>query len=731
MKYRTTCKIGACEPFCGIEVTVEDGKMTNVAPDRAHPVTKGHFCIKGQHLIDYQYDPDRLLKPEKRTGNEWATVDWDQAYREIGAKLRHIRETHGPTSIATYWGNAADSMAITLTNSFCHAMGSPNSFNVLSLEYTDRGEVAKEMLGNEHFILQPDAANATFALLIGTNPLVTQGMTLLQRRPRIAADFRAIKANGGQICVVDPRITETSRVADNHLRPVPGTDLFLLLGMLKHIVAEHLYQAEFIDRYCQGWPEWLSVIESVDIDEMAEICQIKRQDIEEVAERFAKAEAAFATTRVGVQTGWNSTITEWMVMSLNIVTGNMDRKGGVYFNPGAIDVPKLIKKMTHHANRSPSRIGGYPQIFGGPPAATFAEDVLSDDPGRIRALVVVAGNPVISFPDTKKIEAALERLDLLVCVDIYRSDTGAFADYNLPAATAFEKDSMHFLTSNFEPYPYVEWKTRLVEPTGDVKSEWEIFMALSKHSGARILNHPWVDRLAKAAGYLGVTLTENLLYRYLLWGKTGFNALRKRPGGRKLGGIPWGRFLGRGLETSDRRIHLAPPRFVETIGKARANPIRIDTQYPFMLISGARRLASYNSWTHNQKPLMKRLNGNWLTMHPDDGKRLGLCEGQRVRVITKTGDLTIGTVLSETMRRGVVSIHQHWGHHYNSGGKTARATPGVNVNLLHGEKDRDPLTGVPVFNGRPCRIEPLPDEKSAEPSSCSSSSSVFQPFEDP
>ena len=221
--FRTSCKIGACEPFCGLALEVEDGRIVSVRPDRDHPLTQGYACIKGMHVGDYVNDPERLLHPLRRGPNGLERVSWEAAIREIGAKLRSLRDAHGPRCIATYWGNAADSTTITLANTFCHAFGSPNSFNVLSLEYTDRGAVAERVLGNENLTLQPDAGRARFALLLGTNPLVTNGMTLLQRRPRISADLKAIQRSGGKVVVVDPRRTETAKVADEHvaIRPAP------------------------------------------------------------------------------------------------------------------------------------------------------------------------------------------------------------------------------------------------------------------------------------------------------------------------------------------------------------------------------------------------------------------------------------------------------------------------------------------------------------------------------
>jgi anaerobic selenocysteine-containing dehydrogenase len=702
---RTTCKVGACEPFCGLEVDVEDGRMVAVRPDPNHPITTGYACIKGMHVADYQNDPDRLLHPVRRATMGWDPVTWDVAIQEIGGQLRQIRNAHGPSAIATYWGNAADSTTITLANTFCHAFGSPNSFNVLSLEYTDRGAVAERMLGNENFILQPDAGRSKFALLLGTNPLVTNGMTLLQRRPRIAADIKAIQRNGGCVVVVDPRRTETAKVADVHVPIRPGTDLVLLVAMIRRILETGCHDVDFVRRHVRGIETWQRLVEQLDLDRAAEITDVPRRQIERLADDFAAADGAFSTTRVGVQTSHNTTLTEWAVQTLNALTGNVDRPGGVYFNPGFFDVPALIERFTKRRNAAPSRMGSYRQIFGGPPAAVFADDVLSDDPERIRALVVVAGNPVITFPNTAKVEAALRRLELLVCIDLYRSDTGSFAHYVLPAATMYEKGALHFLTSNFEPYPFVEWKPKLVEPRGEARSEWRIFKALSRAARVPFLNDPLLDKLSRAMDAVGVEFGEDWLYRYLLFGKMRLGKLKQTPGGVIGSDVPWGRFLSCGLQTPDGRIDLAPPDLVAALPEALDAPVRTSAEFPFLLISGARRLASYNTWTHNIPALMEKMKGNWATLNPEDARPLGIENGSLVRVRSASGSVEIVAVVSEQVRPGVVVIHQFWGHHYDSGMRTSRTYPGVNVNVLHDDRVRDRFCGMPVFNGTPCRIE--------------------------
>ena len=505
--------------------------------------------------------------------------------------------------------------------------------------------------------------------------------------------------------VVDPRRTETVAVADEHIAIRPGTDLFFLLGVISAIVNDGAADAAFIEAHTTGFDWWKSFARDFDFVRAAEVTDVPTSTMDRIAEEFSSADGAFATTRVGVQTSTNSTLTEWAVQSLNAITGNVDRPGGVYFNPGAIDVPGLIKKFTKRKNDAPSRVGGYPQIFGGPPAPVFADDVLSDDPGRIRALVVVGGNPVISFPNTPKVEKALERLDLLVSIDLYLSDTGTFADYNLPAATIYEKGALHFLTSTFEPFPYVEWKPKIVEPRGEARSEWDIFRDLSRAAKVPFLNNPAVHAIDRLMRMFGGSLTHEHFARYLLFGRTSLGRLKRAEGGIKLGDIEWGQFLRTRLETKEEKIVLAPEELVDAVPAAFDHAPRVSEELPFVLISGGRRAASYNSWTHNIPALMERLKGNFATLNQEDARALSISDGDLVRVVSATGAVEIEARLSDRIRPGVVMIHQFWGHTYESGMKTSRTHPGVNVNRLHDDRVRDRFTGMPVYNGTPCRVE--------------------------
>ncbi|MCG8314327.1 MAG: molybdopterin-dependent oxidoreductase [Pseudomonadales bacterium] len=705
----TNCKVGACEPQCGIKTTVRDNRIIAVEPDPDHPISQGYICKKGMAIPEYVHDPDRLRTPEKRSGFNFEPISWASASQEIGATLKQIHQQYGSNAIATYWGNAADTSGILMADTLCSAFGSPNSFNVLSLEYTDRGMVAEHMFGNEYLILQPDAAHADFALLLGTNPLVTQGMTLLQRHPRIAMSLKAIQQRGGKVIVVDPRQTETTKIADLHVPIVPGTDVFFLAGLVKYLIEGQHYDAAYSQAYTRDIVPLTHLLNDISWETISEKTGVPSDQIQNIADQYARSNAGFVTTRVGVQTSCHSTLTEWMVQVLNSLTGNIGRKGGLYYQPGAIDNQALIQTFSKHKNKAPSRIGQYPQIFGGPPASTLADHVLSNDNDRIRALIVIAGNPAISFPNHNKLIQALKKLDLLVCIDLYRSDTGAFAHYNLPATTIYEKGGLHFLTQPFDPYPYIEWRQQILNPFADARPEWDIVRDICRQAKIPFLNNPTVSWLDRLLSIVGKGFSEKMLAQALLlspWSmkKLSLRALMHSPYGLRVGELTYADTLTRYIKTDDGKIQLAPERFLREFKNILSVKPSVSARYPFKLISGCRSLSAFNSWTHNMKSLSASQSRHSAFMNPQDADRLGLSQGDNVTVVTETGELTLPITPSARINSGTVMIPQFWGHHFNSSQSIAKANPGVNVNVLHSDKEVDTFTGMPIFNGTPCDI---------------------------
>ncbi len=240
---------------------------------------------------------------------------------------------------------------------------------------------------------------------------------------------------------------------------------------------------------------------------------------------------------------------------------------------------------------------------------------------------------------------------------------------------------------------------------GEARSEWDIFRDLSRAAKIPFLNSPPVDALDRLFGIFGAALTPEHFATYLLFGITSLGRLMRTEGGLKLGDIEWGKFLRTRLETKEKKIVLAADEFTEAAPAAFDSAPQVSTSFPLVLISGGRRAAAYNSWTHNIPKLMEKLKGNFATLNPQDAKSLGISDGDRVRVISPTGSVEIEAIASPDIRPGVVMIHQFWGHRYESGMKTSRKYPGVNVNLLHDDRVRDRFTGMPVYNGTPCRVE--------------------------
>tara|TARA_R110001592_G_scaffold296139_2_gene566486 strand:- start:18408 stop:20555 length:2148 start_codon:yes stop_codon:yes gene_type:complete len=706
---KSICKFGACEPQCGMEFDIENGKITQVRPDPTHPFSRGYVCKKGMAIPEYQNDPDRLLSPEINKNGDFEKIEWKVATDDIGHKLRQIRDQYGPSSIATYWGNAADSSAMIGANTLCSALGSPNSMNVLSLEYTDRGAVAERLFGDQTIIIQPDADSTDFALLLGTNPLVTQGMTLLQRRPRIAGDLKNIRQRGGKVVVVDPRVTETTKVSDQHLMIQPGTDLFLLLGMIKRIIEADNFNQDYLQNHCTGFDWWKTFVSGFSLESIASITGIHELQITRLADEFSGAKKAFITTRVGVQTSHNTALTEWAVQTLNVITGRVGKEGGLFFNPGAINNTDLVHLFTKKKNPAASRVGGYPQIFGGPPASVFADDVLSEDANRIRALIVVAGNPLISFPNSAKVEQALKKLDLLVTIDIYRSDTGALAHYNLPATTLYEKGGFHFLTQPFDPVPHAEWRKKLVEPTGQARPEWDIFRDISRAAKVPFLNNTLISGLDKCLSWFGKNFTEEHLAKALLISpfamkKLSLKKLKKSEHGISVGQLQKEAFFTQHIRTLDKKVQLAPDDFCQAIHAVLKNPPIPTKSWPFSLISGGRRLSTFNTWTKNIPSLMKNTDENVATMHTEDAIKMNIKEGDMIEITTASGFIKLKAKPSDLIRPGVVMVQQFWGHKFDSSQTLAKQKPGVNVNYLHSDQALCQFTGMPVFNGTPCRI---------------------------
>ncbi|MDO3394862.1 molybdopterin-dependent oxidoreductase [Nocardioides sp. SOB44] len=715
---RTFCRI--CEVHCGLVVDVEgspgvgDGeRVVKVRPDREHPVTKGYCCVKGLGLGALHHDEDRVETPLKRVDGELVPITWEQANREIGARVRALVGEHGPRAIGMYQGNPTFfSLAGTLMSAgFVEALGSPNVFASHSIDVNTKFHVATEMYGLSLVQPVPDLEHVQMFLCLGSNPLVSQ-MSVVQVADA-AGVLRRIEERGGRVVVVDPRRTETARRVGEHVAIRPGTDAYLLAAML-HVVTREVgvdlaparAVARGVDDFVAAGAPWTP--------ERAErVTGVPAGTIRELATAYAAADGAALYCSTGVNMGPFGSICTWLVQGLNLLTGNLDRRGGLLVPRGAFDTLRLaglagLGRFDEHRTTD----GRWHRVAGAFPVAALADEITTEHPDRIRALLVTSGNPVHSVPGGR-LAAALERLDLVVSVDLYRNETAAHADYVLPATDMLERSDFPASHQSLQVVPHAQWTPPVVAPLGERRTEWQIFSDLALASGAR----PWGTTPAHLLPRLNRLLArlprspqvgfDQLLAVLLRWGRrTTLGELRRRPEGVLLPPTEPGSFLGHRVATPDGLVDLAPADLVADLDRLAAS--EADLARPGVLrLVGRRDRRSHNSWMHNN-PYIEQPDGNTALLHPLDAGERGIGDGDEVEVRGAAGAVRLPVKLTTDVARGVVVVPHGWGHRA-SGASRARARAGVNVNEVvpGGAAHMEPVSGQAVMLAHEVEVSPV------------------------
>ncbi len=701
----THCDI--CLAACGMEVEVEDNKIVALRGDKDHPLTRGFLCTKGLASHEMVTDPLRLRHPYERTGHTWNRITWPEAYQKISQRLREIIRKHGKNSVALYYGggNATSSVNYMLADGFLRALGSDRIYNVLTLEFTNRYLVMQKMYGKQFHVTQPDLDHTDCLLIFGSNPMVSLD------HPGIVASLKGLKNRGAKLIVVDPRKTETAQLADIHVDILPGTDLFMLRALHTHIFRKGLEDKDFLDKHCVG-TNGLQQLPEVSPEEAARICRVPAETITRVAEEFATARSASAVCKLGINVSTNCTLTYWLVEALNSVTGNVDKPGGLLFNPGILDM-NLLSLVAAGFKRRKSHIGGFPYLTNSHPASELSRAILQDSPDRVRALIVDAGDPALLFPNSTRFEEAAERLDLLVSVDIYMNETAQKADFVLPATNFLEKDDLFIIFPDHFPYPFAQWKHKVVDPPDEVKPEWEIFRDLSRHMGVPVLNQWPMELMFRAGELLGKMLgtpdryafDPKNYYTLLLgaMGKVKFGKLMKNPHGVKAGDIQSGAALKR-IATPSKKIEVAPTDFLEALNRVEP-PGDFSDRSPLLLITGERSPHTKNTQLRGVKSLTKKQTSNALRMNTADAASLSITDGDNVEVTTESGRATVKALVTDDIRQGVVSLTHGWGRKlFHPETQSTPEEQGTCANLLTGDENLDELCGMPVFNAIPCSV---------------------------
>lgn len=641
-----------------------------------------------------QDDPDRLRQPLRRVGSEWQPIGWDEAFALVASRLGEIRERHGNDAVAVYQGNPSvhNYGLMTHSNYFLGLLKTRNRFSATSVDQLPHHLVSQQMYGHGLLIPIPDIDHTDFMLVLGGNPLASNGSIMTV--PDVEKRLKALKARGGRLVVVDPRRSETAAIADRHLFIRPGQDAALLLGILNTLFEENLGRPTPLP--VDGLERVREAVAVFDAESMSVRCGVPAESIRQLARDFAAAERAVCYGRMGVSTQAFGTLCQWLVQLINLVTGNLDRVGGALCTSPALDL--VASTSGGHFDRWRSRVSGLPEYGGELPVAALAEEILGEGEGQVRALVTVAGNPVLSTPNGRRLEQALDGLEFMLSIDLYINETTRYADLILPPTAPLEHDHYDTTFNVFAVRNVTRFNEAVLPRPEGALHDWEIFVGLARAFAARnglelkpTLEPQQMIDLGLRAGAYGDRSEHRL----------SLATLREHPHGIDLG--PLRPNLAPRLKTAGQRIQAAPPLFVDDLQRFAAQPLPASDQ---LLLIGRRHVRSNNSWMHNYHRLVKGKPRHQLLMHPRDLEGRGLVDGQRVRVRSRVGSVEVEVAASSEMMPGVVSLPHGWGH-ARPGVQLAiaRAQAGASANDLTDERHLDLLSGNAALNGLPVEVE--------------------------
>ncbi|MCX4425313.1 molybdopterin oxidoreductase family protein [Streptomyces mirabilis] len=732
-----------CEATCGLTLTIEGTRVTGARGDRDDVFSKGFICPKGASFGAADGDPDRLRTPLVRMDGELREATWQEAFDAIAAGLGPIVEQYGPHALGIVLGNPnVHTMAGALYPPvLLSALRTHSVFTASTLDQMPKHVSSGLLYGDANAIPVPDLDHTDHLLLIGANPLESNGS--LCTAPDFPGKLKALRARGGTLTVIDPRTTRTAKLADRHVTIRPGTDALLLAAMTYVLFEEKLVDLRELAPHVQDVEELATAVRDFTPEAASEACDVDADTIRALARELAAAPTAAVYGRIGSCTVPHGTLASWLVDVLNILTGNLDRPGGALFPQAATDkTPRPAGPGRGFAlARWHSRVSRHPEAKGELPLAALAEEIDTATPegSPVRALIAIAANPVLSAPDGDRLDKALDSLDFMVSVDPYLNETARHADVVLPPPPPSQSAHHDFAFNTLAVRNQVRYNRPAVPLEPGRMAETEILARLVlAATGMHGADPSAVDAmvidstLGKAVqdphgpvherdpkelatlltGENGPERRLDMMLRLGPYGE-GFGA---RPDGlslEKLLAHPHGIDLGplrprlpQPLKTRSGKVELLPAPIVDDLPRLRA---ALRERPAAIVLVGRRHLRSNNSWMHNVPALTGGTNRCTLHIHPEDAARLGLADGTAVRVKGAGGEVVAPAEVTDTVRRGVVSLPHGWGHD-RPGTRMSHAAldPGVNVNQLLDGSLLDPLSGTAVLNGVPVELAACP-----------------------
>ena len=681
-----------CEAICGLELQYDSEQLVAIRGDAADPFSRGHVCPKGNAILDLENDPDRLTGPMRRIGDHWQAISWDAAFALAGERLAATQAAHGASAVAAYLGNpnVHHFGHIAYLPALLRALRTPNLFSASSVDQWPHQFVNALMYGHQFLLPIPDIDRCDYFLMLGANPVASNGS--LMTAPGVAKRLKALTARG-KLVVVDPRRTETAEIASEHLFIRPGSDALFLVAFLQAMMRGGPARIGAYENRLSGLDQALAAIATVDCSGLAARTGIEPDTVARLAAEFQAAPSAVAYGRMGVSVQAFGTLCQWLLQLINLYTGNLDREGGALVNEPAIPITGAGTSAGQRG-RWHSRVRGLPEFAGELPVAVLAEEILTPGDGQVRALLTVAGNPVLSTPDGRTLDTALAQLDFMVSIDFYINETTRHADLILPPASPLSQYHYDLIFNAFAVRRVARLNVPVRERGEHERADWEIVNGLGAAYAA-----------AAGKDWRALPPPKAMIAAGLARGGSGLGIaeLEAAPHGIDLG--PLRPSLLARLETASGRIEAAPSVLLDELQRMVAT-LGDSLPATAMQLIGRRDVRSNNSWMHNAPRLVKGKFRHQLLMNPQDLAQRRLEDGDRVRIRSRIGAIETEVVASEAMMPGVACLPHGFGHD-RDGVRLGRAVQvsGASYNDLSDPQALDAACGNAALNGLPIEVE--------------------------
>ncbi len=742
--YRT-CPL--CEATCGLEITVRDNLVTRIRGDRDDVFSRGFICPKGSTLKQLHDDPDRLRRPLIKKNGTHVEVTWSEAWDHVADGLSAIIDKYGRESVATYLGNPnAHNLASLLYNrTLLLGIGSRQRFSASSVDQLPKQVASGYMFGTPLSVAIPDLDRTQYILMLGANPYASNGS--LCTAPDFPGRLEAMRARGGKLVVVDPRRSRTADEADEWLAIRPGTDALLLAAIANTLLTDGVADlGDHVRGFVNGFDHLPQSLDPFTADAVEHATGIDSGTIRRIAHEINDAPSALVYGRIGTTAVSFGTTASWLIDVINTITGNLDSPGGVMFPLPATGNSTTRGKRGvgpgFRIGRGLSRVRKFPEALGEYPVAMLAEEITTPGEGQVKGLVTVAGNPVLSAPNGRQMDSALDDLEFMVSVDMYLNETTRHADVILPPPSHLERSHYDIIFNGFSVRNVANFSEAVLAKSEDQPDEWEILVKLAgiaKGLGAEVdpvaiddlnldtflgglITDPTSniydrdqDEIRRQLDQTGDRGAERMLDLMVRTGPYGdgfgaqpdglsLNKLRANPHGLDLGALE--QRMPEMLRTASGMVELAPEQLLADLPRLEAAMNVVDDQQ--MLLVGRRHLRSNNSWMHNIDVLIKGKPRCTMHIHPEDAARLGIVDGGGAVVTSRVGSLNVSVEVTDSVRPRVVSLPHGWGHGIRGTRmRVAAEHAGVNSNVLTDEEAIDPLSGNAVLNAIPVGVAAL------------------------